>query len=403
MAIPPCRLAAVAVTEGNAMKHDNPLAALFAAAVALPGISQAAAPVQNTQIEVSYSEYHEESIAAGDVAFGSVDRYDIDVSDFSFVTPVGGNNQIQLAYSTDRLSGASPWFVMQGPDGYVQAMSGATIWDERRDILASWSHFTDDQIMTVQMGRSEENDYLSNNIGVSFEQELNNANTVLGIAYSKANDEVSASDRDIFPTRPEGEDKDVDTLSLSLSQVINPKLIVRAGYSREEQRGFLSDPYKLASVSGMLLQDNRPGARKANIFTLGTRQYLAPIESALKVDYRFYGDNWGIDSNTLTLALHKTITAGFSIEPNVRWYSQSRANFYANAFDDTTFYSSDPRLAEFNGSSYGFIVNKSVLSAVVSLSYEQYKSSSDVADPLYKPLGLVDYSLFTLSVRVDVD
>lgn len=375
---------------------------LAALALALPGISQAATPVENVQIELGFSQYSEDDIKADDVIFGSLERYDIDVSDFSLVAPLGANNQIELAYSIDEMSGASPWFVMDMGGEYVQAMSGATITDERKDWLLGWSYYTDDTTYSLQTGRSIENDYQATNLGVSIEHELNNANTVLGFAFSRSVDQVSASDRDIFATRPKDENRQMNTVAFSVSQVINPTLIMRGGVSYEVQSGFLSDPYKLASVGGMLLQDNRPNSRHAVVVSSGARQYLRSFDAAIKADYRYYTDSWGVDSHDLELAWHQTITEGFSLEPNVRWYKQSQADFYANAFDaNATVYSSDARLGAFTGHSYGLILNKAILSAVVSLSAEKYRSRSDSNKPLYDPIGLTDYSLFTLSVRFE--
>lgn len=375
---------------------------LAALALALPGISQAATPVENVQIELGFSQYSEDDINADDVIFGSLERYDIDVSDFSLVAPLGANNQIELAYSIDEMSGASPWFVMDMGGEYVQAMSGATITDERKDWLIGWSHYTNDTTYSLQTGRSIENDYQATNLGVSVEHELNNANTVLGFAFSRSVDQISASGRDIFATRPVDENKQTNTVAFSLSQVINPTLIMRGGVSYETQSGYLSDPYKLANVGGMLIQENRPDSRHATVVSLGARQYLTDLDAAIKADYRYYGDSWGVGSNTLELAWHQTILEGFSLEPNVRWYKQSRADFYANAFDEgATAYSSDPRLSSFTGNAYGLIINKAILSAVVSLSAEKYRSSADSNKPLYHPLALTDYSLFTLSVRFE--
>jgi hypothetical protein len=57
----------------------------------------------------------------------------------------------------------------------------------------------------------------------------------------------------------------------------------------------------------------------------------APV---LQLSYRFMTDDWGIDSNTLETKLRWPLGADNFIEPQLRYYTQSEADFYRASLVD---------------------------------------------------------------------
>jgi len=378
------------------------LSAIATSLTALP--SHAAVPQNNTTIEVGYSNYIEDDLPEEKVLFGSTSRYDIDVSEFKLVAPIGDSNQLNVEYSVDSMSGASPWYVMDLGDGPILAMSGATIVDERKDVLIGWTHYLPDDTLSIAIGNSSEDDYKANNIGLSWQHELNNDNTILSVNHAVSMDDINASDSDLFVTRPTGMKKRVANTGIGITQVISSVATMQAGIGYESAKGYLSDPYKLASVDGFIVQENRPETKYANILTAGYRHYFIEAEGALQADARWYQDSWGIKSSTIELGWHQSIGSTFSLRPSVRYYRQSAADFFANTSTaGSKYYSSDSRLSNFKGRSYGLVVSKAILGFVFDLGYEKYSSSSDTKDENVMPLGLVDFSLTTLSVKFEFE
>ncbi|OMH38049.1 DUF3570 domain-containing protein [Motiliproteus sp. MSK22-1] len=388
------------------------LAALTASAAAMPGISgfaSAASPITEPRISISTSSYQEQAIdGIRTTGTDNADRYDIEVGQFQLVAPMGDNAEIDFRLAKDRMSGASPWFVVEGADGEpVQVMSGATIDDERKDASLEYKHFNDSSAISVILGISSENDYLSHNIGVVVDQELNNNNTTVSVGYSFSDDNITATDSELFFSRPEKENKSVQLLSLNVSHAVNKNLAFQTGLSYEVQKGFLSDPYKLVMVNNIPLADSRPDSRYALIYVANLRQYFPKSTAALKIDYRYYADNWGIDSHTLSLIWHQNLTNNWSVAPMVRYYKQNEADFFANYLvtaenQASIHHSSDYRLSKFDAVSYGLTLTKQIGRMGIELSAEQYEStdSRKPGDSRTSP-GLVDFSLVSLSASYE--
>ena len=155
--------------------------ALSAAAVALPGISapaQAAAPTE-TVIGYRYTAYNESTLDADDVASGDLGRFDINVNQWSLLTPIGAHWSLAVNIQDETLSGASPWYVQPKELGDDEidyntpqvVMSGASPGSEYGNIIGIDEHRTDASVATSyyydggsisgNLAFSTEDDYLS--------------------------------------------------------------------------------------------------------------------------------------------------------------------------------------------------------------------------------------------------
>ena len=102
--------------------------------------------------------------------------------------------------------------------------------------------------------------------------------------------------------------------------MINRSSAVQAGLSVTEHAGYLSDPYKLRDV--------RPRTRRERAIAARYRRFLDRADAALHADYRYFTDDWGIDSHTLHASWYQNIGPVVRIVPNARYYTQSEAGFY---------------------------------------------------------------------------
>lgn len=86
---------------------------------------------------------------------------------------------------------------------------------------------------------------------------------------------------------------------------------------------------------------------------------------ALHTDYRFYNDDWGITSHTFSVSPNIDVE-DWTFSPLVRFYTQTAADFYKehdssdNTFNETQDGSSDERLGEYHGMTYGIGAKKHV-------------------------------------------
>ena len=379
------------------------LALLTASALALPGVSQkaqAAEPTSSTRVQIGYSHYREDGISSKKTFSSDRERYEIDIGQFQILSPLGESGEFGVNVSHEKMSGASPWFVLSGFSGEpIQVMSGATISEKRNDTALSYKHYYDKSAVQINVGASDEDDYESRNIGIVIDKDFAQSSISGGISYSR--DKIEPVDNDIFLSRVNKADKYSHRLSLSVTQVINPTTVLQAGVSYERQWGYLSDPYKLTIVGGIPLQDSRPQNRSGILGKLGLRHFVRFLDATFQFDYRYYHDNWGILSHTFDIAWHQSLPAGWAIKPSVRHYSQTQAGFFGNTFSTSQqldYFSSDYRLSAYGAWTYGLAVEKMFSNFGVELSASRYKASegASILKAGDGSPGLVDFTLYSV-------
>ncbi|MDA7746488.1 DUF3570 domain-containing protein [Psychromonas sp.] len=385
------------------------LKSLNIAALALPAIaSQASTIVDSVELGVRYTKYQEDSMSAADVSTGSLDRYDIDVMQFSFVAPLTDNIQLNLHYQEEDLSGASPWFTTKNADGeVVEVMSGATIEENRKDVIAQLTYAGSNFSVSGLVGISRENDYEANSFGTAVSYELPGKLTTIALAGDISFDKINPTPYEASNgtnTRVTDEEKESWSLHLSTSHVVNKSLIAQVGVGAINREGYLSDPYKLVNVPGTGLSgDSRPDTRFATTASGRIRYFIDSIDSAIHFDYRYYNDDWGINSHTFDIAEYFNIGYGFQLVPSLRYYTQSEAFFYENYYEQQRadgYYATDSRLSSFGAITLGLKVNWQTEHWFWTAGYQRYtsKNSYSLFDYSAESLSLVSFSMFTVGV-----
>lgn len=212
---------------------------------------------------------------------------------------------------------------------------------------------------------STEYDYDSLGGSLHVLRDLNQHNTTLSLGVSASRDQVNpvggahdpltlvtaggGGDRAIRDDdEGEGEGDDgrrgpkknktvVDVLG-GITQVIDPHSLVRVNLVLSHASGYLTDPYKLLSVVGTdgeplrYVYEGRPDHRtKKGVFA----EYVRDVGGdTVRAGYRFQTDDWGIDSHTVELAYRWNFGGANYLEPQLRWYTQTKADFYHVALYD---------------------------------------------------------------------
>jgi hypothetical protein len=352
--------------------NSRALLALTASALALPGLStQVKADAAPTTSTVAYrvSSYEEDALDRGVLAAGSAERYDITIHQLRLLLPVGENYSLTLNSSYESMSGASPWYTLSRANGSAAvAMSGATISEQRRDFSVAGRRYLENGTVGLSLAASHENDYDSLSGSVDVERHFNDNLTTLATGLGFSDDALDPT-QDPRYIRILDEDKRSQSAFISLSQIINRDSVLQTGLSLTHLSGYLSDPYKL--------NDRRPDSRTQWAWTTSWRQYLSGPDAALHADYRFYHDNFGIDSHTLDLAWHQNLGARLQVVPGLRYYSQSAADFFRPTLDFSgtrPFQATDFRLSAYGAWSASLKVQVDIEDFVLSLSAERYRA-----------------------------
>jgi len=326
-------------------KPSRSLIALSASALALPGIAQADAPPTESTLSYKISNYQEGDLTRAQVPFGELGRYDIDVHQFQYVSPLGRDFALFIDANHEDMSGASPWFSTANAAGEpVINMSGASgISDARSELSIGTRYYSQNGNFGGAVGYSEENDYRATYFKLSGSRNFNNDLTTVTLGFSHSADDIFPTDAELF-NRIRNEDKRAISAAVSLSQVINRVTTFQTALSITEQSGFLSDPYKL--------QDARPDNKTQIALSNSLRYFFIEADGALQANYRYYHDDFGISSHTLDLSWFQNINRTFKISPMLRYYSQSAADFYTN-IDDFTKPLKEPQSSDYRLSAFG--------------------------------------------------
>ena len=311
------------------------------------------------------------------------------------------DRSLTLGLTVDTLTGASPNGAIRqdGPQTFTRPSGNAaytetagelplddTFRDTRVAVTANWQQPAGEKgTVNVGVSASSEYDYVHAGLNARYAHDFNKRNTTVSAGVAIARDSIEpvggsptpfSAMRDVGDTGNRGgdEDKDVFDVVVGVSQVVSRDLVLQANYSFSRSEGYLNNPYKVLSLvdpvtgdtlprtpgptggpSGEFLYEGRPDERTQHgVFTQA--KYFMDGR-VLDASYRYMTDDWDIDSHTLDLRYRWPIGESAYLEPHLRFYSQSQAEFYELSLDSSqplpSFASSDYRLGDFDAITAG--------------------------------------------------
>ena len=243
--------------------------------------------------------------------------------------------------------------------------------DNRVALSANWTlpvtRVTD---VTVGAKVSGEDDFYSLTLSASVAHAFNDKNTTVSTGLYNEFDEL----RPIGGAPAPGSDyaladktgnhmKDGIGVLMGVTQVMTRNWLSEFNLSVDRFHGYLNDPYKFTSVldaSGATTgyqYESRPDQRLRKSAYWENRVAWNSLSTRLAL--RYMSDDWSVRSETAQLRVRWTLPGGQSyIEPTVRWYRQTAAEFYMpwiveSAKAGGPYESSDSRLDAFHALTYG--------------------------------------------------
>ncbi len=273
----------------------------------------------------------------------------------------------------------------------------ASMHDRRKAWDSELSHQFARVNLTAGFANSRESDYVSNGWSLNTVTDFNDKNTNLLVGYGRTDDKINEEKLGWTIKRP----KTGNDFLIGVNQLIDQNTSVSANVSYGRSHGFMSDPYKIVSTTMLDLDpgtyytvpENRPMERnKVSIF-LGLNRNFERLHGAVDVSYRYYHDTFGITSHTTTVLWEQKIGENVIVQPSIRYYRQSAADFYYTDLDaagivtsyepvlgetgtgKAPFYSSDYRLAYMQTVDLGLkLVWKIKPWVAVDVAYDRYTS-----------------------------
>jgi hypothetical protein len=222
---------------------------------------------------------------------------------------------------------------------------------------------------------SREMDFQSLSANAALAHDFNDKNTTLSLGANLETDSIQpmggapVAGSDYAAFRKEGnKTKQVADVLIGVTQVMTRRWLTQLNYSRDHSTGYQSDPYKIVSVlqadgsiardagdNDYYLYENRPSARTRQSWYWDNK--FAFDRDVLQLSYRYMRDDWGIRSHTVDVHYRWQMAQGAYLEPHLRRYRQSAAEFFTFYVDSTAafplYLSADPRLAKFDAATYG--------------------------------------------------
>ncbi|MGB5688455.1 MAG: DUF3570 domain-containing protein, partial [Woeseiaceae bacterium] len=308
---------------------------------------------------------------------------------------------LSLGLTVDTLTGASPngairqdipqTFTRPSGNGSYEVPAGElplddTFKDTRVAITAGWQQPAGEKgLLSLGLSASKEYDYLHTGLNASYAHDFNNRNTTVSAGFAYAKDSIEpvggapialTAMRDVgdLGNRLGDQDKDVLDFILGLTQVVSRDLLFQVNYSFSRSEGYLNNPYKVLSLvdgvtgdtlprtpgpeggpSGQFLFEGRPEERTQHSLYAQAKYNMSG--KVLDISYRYMTDDWEIDSHTLDARYRWPIGDRSYLEPHLRFYTQTEADFYRLSLDNSValpaYASSDYRMGNFDGTTVG--------------------------------------------------
>ncbi len=243
----------------------------------------------------------------------------------------GGALSLLLGYDT--ISGASPTGEHPTADATTSASGAASSSiplvaynDTRKSATLSYARKCGAHLPSVDLSYSRENDYLARSTGLSDAWTLAQGRGTLHLGASFSRDVVTPV------TTGVSQDKSSNALALGWSWILGERDLLDLSGSLTKLSGYLDDPYKIVPVGTGSLPEHRPDARSRQAVLFKYGHYLVGSRAAFKTSYRYYWDDWGIRAHTIDLAYDQHAGANWIVSPELRWYTQGAASFFAYEF-----------------------------------------------------------------------
>ncbi len=295
----------------------------------------------------------------------------------------GSNFTLNLSYIYDAISGASPTYY-DGTSGASASSQGSTAkssvrygdiyYKEQRHAFSTslTTRFPNRDEFNLGVNVSREYDYKSDEVsgeylhwldasknqsisfGASYQQNEIEVLCSLNNSDSQGCDTSSSASTSVDQTR----DLSVISAEVGFTQVVDRTSLLKSSIFYSSEDGYLSNPYMRVvrhyNTSPVIIQERKPDQRVAYGATL---QYAKAFGSDISTitSYRYYSDDWGIDSHTIGTELYYELSEKLITSIGLRYYTQSEATFYSGSkeyFKNQTYASSDRRISSLYSLNY---------------------------------------------------
>jgi hypothetical protein len=334
-------------------------------------------------------------------------------SDDVHVYSQGGLWKLDLAQNSDLSVGVLREVVVvpgitapPGSQEAVDAISGAS-----RPIATASDPYTDWSKTRMQLDTSarwhgvsggyyasKEEDYFAQQLSGGVERPLFDENLVLAFGGSWGWDRIDPLE-DLDTSVP-ADRKTTLHGDVVATWTADPLTVFQGGVEMSQVEGIQHNPYRTVYVAGAYVPELHPDSRNRRDVFLKVNRYL-PGHASLKLDYKFYADDWGVVSHTAGAKLLQYIGQAVVVRYRYRYYAQGAADFWRDDYVTpggvNGYQTADYRLGNFDAHLFGSQVTWSFGRAPFSIDwlgnlglnveYERYFNTNNFSANLFQ-MGL---------------
>jgi hypothetical protein len=240
----------------------------------------------------------------------------------------------------------------------------------------------------VQFYHSSEPDYLAQQLGATYNRDFKDRQLNLAVGSSYGWDDIEPLPDD--NARVAADHKNTLHWNAVATEILSPATLMRLGVEYNHVEGLQHNPYRRVYAGGTSVPERHPETRERRDVFIKLNHYLEN-RSSLKVDYRFYDDDWGIVSHEASGKLSQYVTHGVFARYEYRYYTQTAARFYRPEYATTSgidgFLTGDYRMGPLSSHLFGLTLNFDLGALAagtpvvrhldVSLDYERYFNNNN--------------------------
>lgn len=281
-----------------------------------------------------------------------------------------------LRYAYDRISGDSSEVIQ--PKAVADARSGASK-DIRQSGVLTLAKTFETSTLGLSLGYSEESDYLSRNISMTYKELMFDENTSLTLRLSGFFDELDDIDR--FNEKHGVDNRDTRTIALEMTQYLSPQDTLGGGISYTHQYGLLSTPRNFVVVNDVAFDEVLP-REKDRYAAFITERHAFSDQYAAEIGYRYYTDDWQLKAHTPEVKWYNYLgSEEYLLRLHYRYHDQKGLKYFSESLSAMPeFATQDYDLGDFHSHAVGVLFSLPLLQYVgMEIGVENTLRSDDIS------------------------
>ncbi|MDQ2639858.1 MAG: DUF3570 domain-containing protein [Pseudomonadota bacterium] len=262
---------------------------------------------------------------------------------------IGESLSATANYYVDAITSASVDVVVSGASQYKENRQQKSLGLDYLRGKSMWSAF---------YMESSENDYKASTWSLGVSQDMFGDLTTVSFGYSQGRDRIGDSTDPSFSDEIERRN-----YRIGLTQVLTRNALLSLNFETVTEQGYLQNPYRAMRYVNLsdtytLAAETFPRTRTSNAGSARLKHYL-PWRASAEVQYRYYGDTWGLSAHTAGLEYTHPLKQSprWTLSGSYRFYKQNSADFFSDLFpfqDAQNFMARDKETSALTGHTLGF-------------------------------------------------